>query len=49
MKKALVILLVNVLCVFAPIVVMAQSAAELTNLVLFVRFADDAERLPQCL
>ena len=43
MKKALVILLVNVLCVFAPIVVMAQSAAELTNLVLFVRFADDAE------
>ena len=43
MKKALVILLVNVLCVCAPIVVMAQSATELTNLVLFVRFADDAE------
>ena len=36
-------MLVNVLCVFAPIVVMAQSATELTNLVLFVRFADDAE------
>ncbi len=43
MKKIFVALLINILWVAVPVVVMAQNAAELTNLVVFVRFADDAE------
>jgi len=43
MKRFFYTLLVNVLCVFAPVVTMAQTATELTNLVIFVRFSDDAE------
>jgi M6 family metalloprotease-like protein len=43
MKKSFVTILVSILGVFAPMFMMAQTATELTNLVLFVRFADDAE------
>lgn len=43
MKRFFYTLLVNVLCVFAPVMMMAQTTTELANLVVFVRFADDAE------
>jgi M6 family metalloprotease-like protein len=43
MKKTFTVFFINLLCVFAPVVTMAQTATELTNLVIFVRFSDDAE------
>jgi len=43
MKKLFFTLLINVLWVAVPVITMAQSTTELANLVVFVRFADDAE------
>ena len=43
MKNVCLTLIISVLSVFMPLVSMAQNATELTNLVVFVRFADDAE------
>ena len=43
MKRFFITLLINLLWFFVPVVTMAQTATELTNLVIFVRFADDAE------
>ena len=43
MKRFFIALLINLLWFFVPVVTMAQTATELTNLVIFVRFADDAE------
>lgn len=44
MKKIFYLLIINILSIITPAVVMAQSdVRELTNLVIFVRFADDDE------
>lgn len=44
MKKIFYLLIVNVLSIFAPVGLIAQNdVRELTNLVVFVRFADDDE------
>ena len=43
MKRFFYVLLFNVLCMFAPVVTIAQTSTELTNLVVFVRFSDEAE------
>ena len=43
MNKYFYFLIISVLCLIAPARVAAQSETrELTNLVIFVRFADDA-------
>ncbi|MBR6131190.1 MAG: hypothetical protein IKQ20_04955, partial [Bacteroidales bacterium] len=44
MKKIFYLLIINVLSIFAPVGLIAQNdVRELTNLVVFVRFADDDE------
>ena len=43
MKNLFLTLIISILSVFMPLVSMAQNTTELTNLVVFVRFADDAE------
>ena len=44
MKKVFYLLIINILAIMMPAVAVAQNdVRELTNLVVFVRFADDAE------
>lgn len=43
MRNKFIPLFLSVLCMSVPVVTMAQTVTELTNLVVFVRFADDAE------